>query len=428
MNDRHDRRETTNDLERLLDRLLDDPTTAAPVAMDAETVTILRQLARAERNLRPLDAMQARVWERVLAASPRRGSGQASPRRFPAWGRNPTAKREGGTTMVRDLGARRQWRGSFLTRIAAVVVVLLVVGLAWGAWPRPASAQAVLQRAVTTVDPATVGVRRFALRWESVDHEPLANGTPQTVTTTVTQWGEVPNRWRTEQQVQVAGGTNNGWREGVVSDGTTLWSYRTQSQPPSPPGSGPIERTAVYVGALPAGIAVPMPRIPLGLPWQIALGATSSEAVRTQLARCYHPQLQGKATVAGRQTWVLDLGPTACSPGVTLDPSGTMTPLAPLPPAAQGRTLLWIDTETFFLLGSAHDNPDGTLAWRNVVTAVTYNEPLPADPFTYMPSPDATLTDFRPGEYRPQPGVVLPYDVIFHDGHLRATFAPTPSP
>jgi len=428
MNDRHDGRETTNDLERLLDRLLDDPATPAPGELDAETVTMLRQLARAERDLRPLDAMQARVWERVLAASPQRGSGHASPRLFPVWGRNPTAHREGDTTMVRGLGARRRWCVSSLIRIAAVVVMLMVVGLAWGAWPRPASAQAVLQRAVNTMDPAAVGVRRFALRWESVDHEPLADGTPRTVTTTVTQWGEVPNRWRTEQQVRVSGGTNNGWREGVVSDGTTLWSYRTPSQSPSPPGSGPAEGTVVYVGALPAGVAVPMPRIPLGLPGQTAPGATSSEAVRAQLARCYQPQLRGKATVAGRQTWVLDLGPTACSPGVTLDPSGTMTPLPILPPAAQGRTLLWIDTETFFLLGSEHDNPDGTLAWRNTVTAVTYNSALPADPFTFVPPPAATLTDFRPGEYRPQPGVVLPYDVIFHDGHLRATPASSPPP
>lgn len=420
MSDPHDQRETADDFARLLDALLDDPTAPAPVEIDAATVTVMRQIALAERDLRPSEAVQARVWARVLAASPHQVAEPLSPRSAPERVGVPFAAHGRGAATVRDSDARRRWRQSFPMRIAAFVAVLLIVGLAWGNWPRPVSAQVVLQRAVTAGDPSMVGVQRFALRWESVDHEPLADGTPHTVTTAVTQWGEAPNRWHTEQQVQVSGGTDDGWHEGVVSDGTTLWSYRTQP--------GPAGHTVVYAGTLPGGVAVPMPRIPLGIPPQSAPGAQTPDAVRAQLERCYHPQMQGKATVAGRQTWVLDLGPTGCSPGVTRDSSGAMTPLAPLPPAEQGRTLLWIDTQTFFLLGSAHDNLDGTLAWRNVVTAVTYNEDLPPDPFTFVPPPDATLTDFRPGEYRPQPGVVLPYDVIFQNGHLRATPAPTALP
>jgi len=403
MNEKSD---AVTDLDQFFDALHDAPLLSNPPDLDAETAAIVRQLVRAEHAALPDEALQARVWARVLAASD--PTLTAARRRSPAI---PLARSA--------VGNRRRgiWQSAGARLVLVAALLLAVIGIARAAnRSQPVAAQDILQRAVVASQGRPVaGVRSFSLHWESTDQEIMPDGRVRPTTTSVDQWGAAPNRWYTVQHGQRADGTGESWDEGVVSDGNNLWSYRTDR------GS-----TTAYVGALPAGVMVPMPRIPIGIPWDGTQTAAGMAQLRAALARCYQPQREGTATIAGRLAYVLDLGTTACSPGVTLDASGTITPLPSEPPALQGRTLLWIDTETFFLLQSEHTAPDGTLQWRNTVTRISYNIPIPDDRFAYAPPLGAAVTDFRPQEYQPQPGVVLPTTIIFKNGQLRVTPAPTP--
>jgi len=404
MNEKSD---AVTDLDQFFDALHGAPLLPDPPDLDAETAAIVRQLVHAEHDAILDEALQARVWERIQAAA--QPATMTERRRSPAI---PLARSAVGNRR------RRVWQLAS-ARLALVAALLLsVIGIARAASrSQPVAAQDILQRAIVASqgDPAAAGVRTFSLHWESTDQEIMPDGRVRPTTTSVDQWGAAPNRWYTAQHVQRADGTGESWDEGVVSDGNNLWSYRTDR------GS-----TTASVGALPADVMVPMPRIPIGIPWDGAQTAAGMAQLRAALARCYQPRREGTATIAGRLSYVLDLGTTACSPGVTLDASGTITPLPSEPPVLQGRTLLWIDTETFFLLQSEHTAPDGALQWRNTVTRISYNTPIPDDRFTYAPPPAAVVTDFRPGEYQPQPGVVLPTPIIFKDGRLRVTPAPTP--
>jgi len=404
MNEKSD---AVTDLDQFFDALHDAPLLSNPPDLDAETAAIVRQLVRAEHAALPDEALQARVWARVLAASD--PTLTAARRRSPAI---PSARSAVGNRR------RRVWQSAGARLVLVAALLLAVIGIARAASrSQPVAAEDILQRAIVASqgDPGAAGVRTFSLHWESTDQEITPDGRIRPTTTSVDQWGAAPNRWYTAQHVQRADGTGESWDEGVVSDGNNLWSYRTDR------GS-----TTAYVGALPADVMVPMPRIPIGIPWDGTQTAAGMAQLRAALARCYQPQREGTATIAGRLAYVLDLGTTACSPGVTLDASGTITPLPSEPPALQGRTRLWIDTETFFLLQSEHTAPDGTLQWRNTVTRISYNIPIPDDRFAYAPPLGAAVTDFRPQEYQPQPGVVLPTTIIFKDGRLRVTPAPTP--
>jgi len=394
-------------LDWFFDALHDAPLLPAPPDLDVETAAFARHLVRAEHEERPDEAIQARVWERVQAAAhPVTATEQRRLRAIP-----PARG---------AAGRRRRWAWqSAGARLALVAALLLaIIGIARAASrSQPVAAREILQRAAAVArgEPAAIGVRTFSLHWESSDQEIMPDGRVRPTMTSVDQWGAAPNRWRTAQHVQPTDGTGESWDDGVISDGNTLWSYRTDHG-----------GTTASVGALPPDVTVPMPRIPIGVAWDGAPTAEGMEQLRAAIARCYRPTRAGTATIAGRPAYLLDLGTTACSPGVTVDASGTITPLPSEPPARQGRTLLWIDTETFFLLQSEHTGPDGTLQWRNTVTRIGYNTPLSDDRFVYAPPPGAVVTDFRPQEYQPQPGVVLPTTIIFKDGRLRVTPAPTP--
>ena len=395
-------------LDQFFDALPDASLLPDPPGLDAETAAFVRQLVRAEHVALPDDeALRARVWEHIQAAA--QSVTATERRRSPAI---PSARSAVGNRR------RRVWQSAGARLVLVAALLLAAIGIARAASrSQLVAAQDILQRAVVISqgDPAAAGVRTFSLHWESTDQEITPDGRVRPTTTSVDQWGAAPNRWYTAQHGQLADGSGESWDEGVVSDGNNLWSYRTERG-----------GTTASVGALPADVMVPMPRIPIGIPWNGAPTAAGMAQLRAALARCYQPQREGTATIAGRPAYVLDLGTTACSPGVALDASGTITPLPSEPPARQGRTLLWIDTETFFLLQSEHTGPDGTLQWRNTVTRIGYNTPLSDDRFVYAPPPGAVVTDFRPQEYQPQPGVVLPTTIVFKDGRLRVTPVPTP--
>ncbi|MGI8691012.1 MAG: hypothetical protein ACR2M3_20725 [Thermomicrobiales bacterium] len=358
--------------------------------------------------------------------------------------------------------ALHRWQA--VVGIATAAALILAVGFGaflWVVRPQSVSAEAVIKKAaaLSNADLSAAGIQSFHIKYESTDAFSFPDGGHGVSTSTDESWGALPNRWRQDQTVQIvqsdspsvplSAGRTYGWIAHSASDGTTLWSSRTETgsrpQPPTtrhiapasqrqsePQGSGYMEPTgtAVYVGALPDGVEVTLPTTAFASPNPTdgqPLPPGSVAQLLDQASRCYHPQLEGETTVAGRAAYVINLGPSSCSFGYEIKPSGTVVPGPTQSPEKQGRNSIWIDKETFFLLKSERYAPDGTLLMRREATEVQYNDTLPDALFAYQPTPDATVTDFRPGDYQSQPGVPLPLSVTYKDGQRRPTVAaPTP--
>ncbi len=129
---------------------------------------------------------------------------------------------------------------------------------------------------------------------------------------------------------------------------------------------------------------------------------------------CYHDATtSGTATIAGRQAYMIDLGPDSCPPGYTLGSGGTPIPMATLPPAQQGRHTLWVDKQLYVVLKMELFNGDGSLQGRSEVTAFDINQHIPESVFTFAPPPEVThpqVTDLRPQPYQ------IPESAITCDG------------
>lgn len=179
------------------------------------------------------------------------------------------------------------------------------------------------------------------------------------------RWYEAPNRWRVESAFSTT--SPRGQQDGktiTVSDGTDLWSDRQ-------PGN------AVQINQLSASWNGFGDLHPFGPP-PAGLGAFLKQA-----GACSTPVLQGSDTVAGRPVYVIDLGVTKC-------PSATA-------PEINGRRLLWVDTETLFVLKSVqYSGVDGTPLATTEVTHVQYNVPIDPARFSFAPPPGASIQDFRP--------------------------------
>lgn len=92
-------------------------------------------------------------------------------------------------------------------------------------------------------------------------------------------------------------------------------------------------------------------------------------------ANCSTARREPDTTLAGRSAYLISLSSTgACSevgePG--------------------DRSLVWIDQETYQLLGTANYGPDGTLREQYTVTAIEYG-PVPESLFAYTPPAGATV-------------------------------------
>ena len=94
-------------------------------------------------------------------------------------------------------------------------------------------------------------------------------------------------------------------------------------------------------------------------------------------------KVTGKATIAGRATYVIDLGPTKC-------PSASV-------PEMNGRLVVWIDQETFFVLKQEqHRLADDQIFTMHEVTQIQYNVSIDPAEFTFTPPAGATVADYRP--------------------------------
>ena len=171
------------------------------------------------------------------------------------------------------------------------------------------------------------------------------------------RWFQAPDRWRIETSGSAASGSN--WSTISVSDGSSRYDYDVGADSVS------INKAAAEV------------------PSADAVGAGSLAQLFERMAACYRPTVTGSGEIAGQPVHVVDLGPTLC-------PSASM-------PEANGRELIWVDKNTFFVLKHEVYSTDGrTLLIRTEMTEVQYNPTLDPSLFTFAPPAGAQVVDYRP--------------------------------
>ncbi len=112
-----------------------------------------------------------------------------------------------------------------------------------------------------------------------------------------------------------------------------------------------------------------------------AADRASLEAVIAAKEDCYTPSLAGKETVAGREAYVIDLGPNRCVVHSTVGGGPGGAPVYGMIP-----TRLWIDTETFSVVRQTKiGGPEGQL--RSTTTLVSYERSVPTDTSLFVIDP-----------------------------------------
>ena len=116
-----------------------------------------------------------------------------------------------------------------------------------------------------------------------------------------------------------------------------------------------------------------------------ATAIPNANAALQSASECATPERRADETVAGRATYVIDLGPSTC-------PSASM-------PETNGRRVIWVDKETFFVLKAiqydGRPGREGELYSTTEVTSVEYNVALAPELFTYSPPPGLRVIDER---------------------------------
>lgn len=288
-----------------------------------------------------------------------------------------------------------------ITTAVAFALVFLVGAFWWTSGATPVNAQQILQKAnaVSQGDLSLAGLQSFHFKRQGFSNVTLTNGQRDTMNLTEERWGVLPDRWRTDL---IAHSKFGDFPSGSGSDGTMRWSYEMRQ--------GKLE---VRIGGLPTGTTIPM------LSPVIVPNGAQSGSMAQDTSPCFHPRLQGEATVIGRPAYVIDLGPFLCSAGFRVDQDGTVTPLPPTPPEQQGKNVIWIDKQTFFYLKQESYDPDGAVKMRDEVTEITYNLVIPGNVFSYAPPAGAGVTDLRPKPYTPpQPLFNVPSDTVLPSGSI----------
>ncbi|HEX6292039.1 MAG TPA: hypothetical protein VFZ66_22825 [Herpetosiphonaceae bacterium] len=253
-------------------------------------------------------------------------------------------------------------RRRLLGSVAAIITVFALVTMQFLTLrPQPVSAAEILQRAQTASRDRSI--RSFVLTetLESAGNPAQGNGGFRNVTR---RWYEAPNRWRIESTYStLMPGTGEETHTAIqVSDGTTRWDYDTQQQ-------------IVTIDRVDAEQS--------GQHGMLAFGVTGLEAVLQEASTCRRPTLQTDAAIAGRRSYVIDLGPSTCGSSSSA-------------PELNGRQVLWIDQQTFFVLkaelyGQGSDQPIAT----REISAMQYNTAIDARQFSFTPPASATVQDMR---------------------------------
>ena len=260
----------------------------------------------------------------------------------------------------------------------AGVAIVLIASLALATWlnrPQPVSAQEIMQKAQTSMQsPAASGLQSYVItetqRMTPLNPRVAAYGGgegEQTVQIETRRWYAAPNRGRTELQMTTLapdGKVVDSSSSVQVSDGTDLWLY-------SPTDS------YVTIYTLDAGANG---KDSLAL---FGNGLMNLNDLFQSTSTCYNAKVAGDATVAGRAAYVIDLGPSLC-------PSASA-------PEMNGKLMIWVDKETFFVLKQEQYSIQGdTVIMSSEVQQVQYNVAIDPARFTFTPPSGLQVQDYRP--------------------------------
>jgi len=263
---------------------------------------------------------------------------------------------------------RLGWQLAGLAAAALILVGLLTIG-PWLSKPQAVSASVVLEKAhAASVELAASGVHSFALT-EVTTTSGRNRLAPQGGETRSEQrvWYQAPNELRIEQRyTELPGQPPEDEPRVMVSDGQTTWSYEP-AQKFAEDSSGQLDATGL--GGSGAGAMAPF-------------GGEDLAQVLDSARTCGQPKVRGEERIAGRTTWVVDLGPNRC-PGASAG-------------STNGSETVWIDKDSYFVLKRVARSDDGTIVLSAEVMHIEYNHDLPSDTFTFSPPPGAQVQDNRP--------------------------------
>jgi outer membrane lipoprotein-sorting protein len=146
----------------------------------------------------------------------------------------------------------------------------------------------------------------------------------------------------------------NGEANGLIDTGSEAWFYLTEAG----------QTTVQYIPQSKAAIASAREAITLEQ-W---LGSDNGQG-------CSTARREADEVVAGRSAYVISIAST-----------GTCSEVG----EAGDRSLVWLDQETYLLIGTAYYTPDGALREQYTVTAIEYG-PVPESIFAYTPPAGATV-------------------------------------
>jgi outer membrane lipoprotein-sorting protein len=260
--------------------------------------------------------------------------------------------------------SRNQWLQRPLA-LAAVVVLALASLFIWAGQHDAASAEEILQQAAIVADePAAAGIQSYVLTRTHTFVSPVGNppsfdGETETSHSDVVIYFQAPNLWRSEHPGDPSALS--------IRDGTYSWVYFREHNmiQVSMADEEPEELSALYLALAP--YAIPFHRF---------------GEVLDELMECYTPTLEGNDMVAGRETWVIDLG----------------NALSCLPPPTGGEPYVlltikvWIDQETHYILKTVmYRGEEQEPVSTTEVTDIRFNVPLDSDLFTFTPPPGAEI-------------------------------------
>lgn len=344
-----------------------------------------------------LDEYWTLLWRRqTVAAPPNLDPGLARVARIVVQHVPPDADR-GFVAGLRDrieVSPRRALPWRAFAALGAALLLFIAVGtvaglLPWARAPQPANAQTVVAKAITAVASLRLGgVSTFRLQEVTATwlaHSGIAGFAdyPGAVRSVSTWWYVSPRRWRVSGHYLVPprlivlqgselGGTSFWPVPGtVVSDGRDIWRYDRL-------------RRFVQVERIAESDAITQfSQLEVISPFGQNTG--NLQALLTRAKQCWQAKLTGSTTIAGRDTYVVNLGPNLC-----LRSSNSAH-------LASGRSVLWVDKQTFFVLQWQLYDPDdpAKLLTQTTVTAVQYSASIPGRLLRLTPPRGTVIADSR---------------------------------
>lgn len=264
---------------------------------------------------------------------------------------------------------RRRFGGLKWNRIKVLCgvmgVLVLVIGIyCWMFQPKSVNAKEILSKAqYAEVLGTNSGINSYLLTQKIDWHSNSGEFHAETH-----RWYQAPGRWRVESRWNGTAPESSGVIT-IVSNGISEWRKQGES---------------VTICR-----ADPQPETDDLTSW--GRDGTGLTSILSQVGTLYpSPQLQEDESIAGRSAYVIDLGfPNRFSNSA--------------PELNNGRRVIWVDKETYFLLKAVQYNPDdGSIAGVMKITSIQYNSPIDPGVFSFTPLSGDQVNDYRSGS-RPAP-------------------------